>query len=411
MKKFYWKGIKNNQYLTGDIEALTKDEAIYKLKEDGVILTSLISKDDGPAEKKKGLKGFSLFKKRVDLVQVSALTKKISTMLKSGLPIMKTLEMVKDQVEDQNMADVLEDIYKDVESGTQLSVAFSKKPEMFDTIYVNMVRAGESSGRLDTFLNKLVISINKNIKIKKSIKAALMYPAILMTVAILVLAVMMVFVVPVFVKMFGSVGSELPGPTQLVVSISDFVRDPITGGGTVALIVVVVVLFKNRVKNNLQFRRKWHQLILKIPVIGDLALKSQLAQMAMVYSNLNDAGVPVIESLDITASSSKNEILKEAMQAAKRGVFSGTPLSELLMSQPAIPKAFSQMVYVGEQTGNMSDMLNTISSYYEEEFDDAVVKFSQLMEPIMIVFLGGVIGFILVAMYLPIFKMGQVVTG
>lgn len=411
MKKFYWKGIKNNQYLTGDIEALTKDEAIYKLKEDGVILTSLISKDDGPSEKKKGLKGFSLFKKRVDLVQVSALTKKISTMLKSGLPIMKTLEMVKDQVEDQNMADVLEDIYKDVESGTQLSVAFSKKPEMFDTIYVNMVRAGESSGRLDTFLNKLVISINKNIKIKKSIKAALMYPAILMTVAILVLAVMMVFVVPVFVKMFGSVGSELPGPTQLVVSISDFVRDPITGGGTVALIVVVVVLFKNRVKNNLQFRRKWHQLILKIPVIGDLALKSQLAQMAMVYSNLNDAGVPVIESLDITASSSKNEILKEAMQAAKRGVFSGTPLSELLMSQPAIPKAFSQMVYVGEQTGNMSDMLNTISSYYEEEFDDAVVKFSQLMEPIMIVFLGGVIGFILVAMYLPIFKMGQVVTG
>lgn len=410
MKKFYWKGIKNNQYLTGDIEALTKDEAIYKLKEDGVILTSLISKDDGSAEKKKGNKGFALFKKRIDLVQVSALTKKISTMLKSGLPIMKTLEMVKDQVEDQTMADVLEDIYKDVESGTQLSVAFSKKPEMFDTIYVNMVRAGESSGRLDTFLNKLVISINKNIKIKKSIKAALMYPAILMTVAILVLAVMMVFVVPVFVKMFGSVGSELPGPTQLVVSISDFVRDPITGGGTVALIVVTVLLFKNRVKNNLGFRRKWHQLILKIPVIGDLALKSQLAQMAMVYSNLNDAGVPVIESLDITASSSKNEILKEAMQSAKRGVFSGTPLSELLMSQPAIPKAFSQMVYVGEQTGNMSDMLNTISSYYEEEFDDAVVKFSQLMEPIMIVFLGGVIGFILVAMYLPIFKMGQVVT-
>lgn len=411
MKKFHWKGIKNNQYLTGDIEALTKDEAIYKLKEDGVILTSLTSKDEGGAEKTKSGKVFSIFKKKVDPSQISALTKKISTMLKSGLPIMKTLEMVKDQVEDSNLAGMLDDIYKDVESGTQLSVAFSKKPDAFDTIYVNMVRAGESSGRLDTFLNKLVISINKNIKIKKSIKAALMYPSILLTVAILVLAVMMVFVVPVFVQMFGSVGSELPGPTKLVVTISDFVRNPITGGGTVAIIVISIILFKNRVKNNFSFRKKWHQTILKIPVIGDLALKSQLAQMAMVYSNLNDAGVPVIESLDITASSSKNEILKEAMQAAKRGVFSGTPLSELLLAQPAIPKAFSQMVYVGEQTGNMSDMLNTISAYYEEEFDDAVVKFSQLMEPIMIVFLGGVIGFILVAMYLPIFKMGQVVTG
>jgi len=411
MKKFHWKGIKNNQYLTGDIEALTKDEAIYKLREDGVILTSLTSKDEGGAEKIKSGKGFSIFKKKVDPSQISALTKKVSTMLKSGLPIMKTLEMVKDQVEDPRLAEVLDDIYKDVESGTQLSVAFSKKPDAFDTIYVNMVRAGESSGRLDTFLNKLVVSINKSIKIKKSIKAALMYPAILLTVAVLVLAVMMVFVVPVFVKMFASVGSELPGPTKLVVTISDFVRNPITGGGSVAIIVVAVLLFKNRVRNNLAFRKKWHQTILKMPVIGDLALKSQLAQMAMVYSNLNDAGVPVIESLDITALSSKNEILKEAMQAAKRGVFSGTPLSELLLAQPVIPKAFSQMVYVGEQTGNMSDMLNTISAYYEEEFDDAVVKFSQLMEPIMIVFLGGVIGFILVAMYLPIFKMGQVVTG
>lgn len=411
MKKFHWKGIKNNQYLTGDIEALTKDEAIYKLKEDGVILTSLMGKDEGGKENAKPSKAFSIFKKKVDLSQISALTKKISTMLKSGLPIMKTLEMVKDQVEDPKLAEVLDDIYKDVESGTQLSVAFSKKPDAFDTIYVNMVRAGESSGRLDTFLNKLVVSINKNIKIKKSIKAALMYPAILLTVAVLVLAVMMVFVVPVFVQMFGSVGSELPGPTKLVVSISDFVRNPITGGGSVAIIVASIMLFKNRVRSNLAFRKKWHQTVLKMPVIGDLALKSQLAQMAMVYSNLNDAGVPVIESLDITAASSKNEILKEAMQAAKRGVFSGTPLSELLMSQPAIPKAFSQMVYVGEQTGNMSDMLNTISAYYEEEFDDAVVKFSQLMEPIMIVFLGGVIGFILVAMYLPIFKMGQVVTG
>jgi type IV pilus assembly protein PilC len=198
---------------------------------------------------------------------------------------------------------------------------------------------------------------------------------------------------------------------MLVVNISDFIRDPMGGGLMVLLFIAGISFLKYRIRSSLEFRMKWHRVILKLPLIGEMTLKANLAQIAMVYGNLTDAGVPVIEALDITADSTKNEVLRDAIQAAKRGVFSGDPLSKIFREIPIIPNAFSQLISVGEQTGNMNEMLETISTYYEEEFDGTVEKLSQLMEPIMICFLGGVIGFILIAMYLPIFKMGQVVTG
>lgn len=411
MPDFDWKGLKGQQYLSGKISALTRDEAAFKLKQDGIIITDLQKIDRQAVKKPKSEIKISLFARQVKPETVAIMTKKLSTMLRSGLAILQTLKMIKDQVEDKTLQVAVDRIYADVESGIALSKAFAKHPNIFDAIYVNMVRAGESSGRLDTFLSKLVISMNKAIKIKKSIKSALMYPTILLIVAGLVLGVMMVFVVPVFVKMFGSVGSQLPTPTLLVVAISDFIRDPFGGGLLAVVIIVGIVIFKRIVKNNYEVRKKWHMLLLRMPLVGNLIIKSSLAQIAMVYGNLTDAGVPVIEALDITSEATKNEVLKEAVQLAKRGVFSGEPLSKLLAKEKIIPITFSQLVLVGEQTGNMSEMLTTISEYYEEEFDDAVDKFSQMMEPIMIVFLGGVIGFILVAMYLPIFKLGEVVTG
>jgi type IV pilus assembly protein PilC len=380
------------------------------LKQDSIIITDLQKIGRKENEKVKNPQKINFFAKKVNPEDVAIMTKKLSTMLRSGLAILQTLKMIKDQVEDKNLQIAVDRIYADVESGTELSKAFGKHPAIFDNIYVNMVRAGESSGKLDTFLQRLVISMNKSIKIRKKIKSAMMYPMILLIVATLVLAIMMVFVVPVFVKMFGSVGSELPAPTLFVVTISDFMRNPFGGGLLLGLIIAGIFIFKKVVRDNYELRKKWHLLLLRMPLIGNLILKSSLAQIAMVYGNLTDAGVPVIEALDITSASSKNEALKEAIQIAKRGVFSGEPLSGLLSKIKIIPITFSQLVLVGEETGNMSEMLTTISSYYEEEFDDAVDKFSQMLEPIMIVFLGGVIGFILVAMYLPIFKLGAVVT-
>ena len=415
MPDFTWKGIKNTQYLNGTITALTRDEAAYKLKEDGIIITRLEKKgwEDEKKEARKPLKlsfKFSIPRKvRLDKIMIA--TKKMATMLRSGLAILPSLEMVRDQVDDPLLKKTISEIYQDVEAGSSLSKAFGKHPDVFDSIYINLVRDGESSGSLDIFLDKLVLSIRKTIKIRKSIQSALLYPCILLAVATIVLSIMMIFVVPVFAKMFGSMGSQLPAPTLMIVNMSDFLRDPFGGGLLAVILISSFIGFRMVLKRNLALRRKWHALILRLPLIGDMALHSNVAQLAMVYGNLTNAGVPVIEALDITAESSKNEVIKDGIQAAKRGVFSGEPLSQLLAKIKIFPSTFSQLVSVGEQTGNMSEMLDTISSYYEEEFDTSVDKMSQMMEPIMIVFLGGVIGFILVAMYLPIFKMGQIVSG
>lgn len=414
MPDFDWKGIQNKQYVSGTVNALTRDEAAHKLKLDGIIITQLIKKlreAEKEVKEKRNLKELFDFKKKVKLTQIMIATKKMATMLRSGLSILPSLEMVRDQTENPTLKEAMAKVSQDVESGSSLSQSFAKHPDIFNSIYINMVKAGESSGRLDIFLDKLVGSIRKTIKIRKSIQSAMLYPTILLVVATVVVGIMMIFVVPVFAQMFGSIGSQLPAPTLFIMSISNFLRDPYGGGLMVAIIVVGIYLFRRAVKQSLSFRKKWHNYLLKMPLIGEMILNSNLAQISMVYGNLSGAGVPVIEALDITAESSKNEVIKDAIQSAKRGVFSGEPLSKLLAEITIFPKTFSQLISVGEQTGNMTEMLETISSYFEEEFDSTVDKLSQMMEPIMICFLGGVIGFILVAMYLPIFKMGQVVTG
>ncbi len=408
MPDFDWKGIRNKQYVSGTVNALTRDEAAHKLKIDGIIITQLAKRlREAEKEIKESRNWRELFKrkKKVKLVQIMISTKKMATMLRSGLLILPSLEMVRDQVESPHLKKTVNQIYIDVESGSSLSQSFAKHPDIFNAIYINMVKAGESSGRLDIFLDKLVLSI------RKSIQSAMLYPAILLIVATVVVGIMMIFVVPVFAQMFGSIGSQLPAPTLFIMSISNFLRDPYGGGLMFVTIVLAIYLFCQAVKKNLAFRKKWHAYLLKMPLIDEMILNSNLAQIAMVYGNLSGAGVPGIEALDITAESSKNEVIKDAIQVAKRGVFSGEPLSKLLGEITIFPATFSQLISDGEKTGNMTEMLETLSSYFEEEFDATVEKLSQMMEPLMICFLGGVIGFILVAMYLPIFKMGQVVTG
>ena len=414
MADYDWKGIRNKQYVSGSVNALTRDEAAHKLKIDGVIITQLVKKNREAEESpktKRDWKALFKVKKKVKLLQLMISTKKMATMLRSGLAILPSLSMVRDQVENPTLKITMDSIYQDVESGSSLSQSFSKHPDIFNPIYINLVKAGESSGRLDIFLDKLVLSIRKTIKIRKSIQSAMLYPTILLIVATVVVGIMMIFVVPVFAQMFGSIGSQLPAPTLFIMSISNFLRDPYGGGLLLVMVVVSIILFRQAVKKNFAFRKRWHAYLLKMPLLGQMILNSNLAQISMVYGNLSGAGVPVIEALDITAASSKNEIVRDAIQLAKRGVFSGEPLSKLLGEIKIFPPTFSQLISVGEQTGNMTEMLETISSYFEEEFDATVEKLAQMMEPLMIVFLGGVIGFILVAMYLPIFKMGQVVSG
>jgi len=406
---YKYKGIQGNQYTDGKVEALNKDEAAFKLKEQKIIITSLekISGEEVAIEKGKKNKRI---KKKVPIHEVIVFTKKLETMVRAGLPILETISMLEQQTEQRALKYIIGQIHNDVESGIPLSDAFAKHPYVFNNVYINLLRAGESSGKVDLFLSKLVIGMEKDEKIRSSIKAALTYPIVLLVVAMAVIILMMVFVVPVFQDMFKGVPGGLPATTQIVVDISEFMRDPMGGGLSAIILIVMIVSLSALVKSNYKIRRSWHKFILKLPLFGELIQKSALSKIAMIQGNLTAAGVPVMEALDIAATSNDNIVIKEAMIEVKKGVFSGDPLSVLFGRDSSIfPATFTAMTSVGEKTGNMEEMFESIARYYEEEMDITIAQLTSMLEPIMIVFMGVTIGFILVAMYTPMFQMGQTI--
>ena len=410
MELYTYKGISAGKYIEGEIEALNQDEASHKLKEQKIIITNLTrgkKKKDAKKDKPKG-KGFSLFKKKVKAEDLVVFSKQFATMVKAGLPILNVLEMLRDQVENPAMAEVVEDIRKSLEGGVSLSKSFEKYPDLFDNVYINMIKAGESSGKLDIFLLKIVDALEKREKIKKKIKGALMYPSIMFTVAMVVSAFMLVKVVPVFANMYDGMGIALPKPTAVILGMSDFLRGT---GGLVMLISIIsfLVAFRYLTTKNAAIRYKWHKQVLKLPVFGDLILKSLIARISLILGNLSAAGVNLLESLDIAKSVSNNVVVTEAIDNVKKGVFSGETLTKLFLKEPLFPPTFSQLISVGEQTGQLDEMFNSVAMYYEEEFDGAVDNMSSLIEPIMIVFMGLMIGGLMIAMYSPIFNVGALI--
>ena len=409
MESFTYKGISAGKYVEGDIEALNQEEASHKLKEQKVIITSLVKSKKKSAQKKKAKGGgFSFGKKKVKVEEILIFSKQFATMVKAGLPILEVLQMLRDQLESPAIKEVIEDIRKSLEGGVTLSKCFEKYPQYFDNVYVNLIKAGEASGKLDVFLLKIVDSLEKKEKIKKKIKGALMYPSIMFTVAITVSAFMLVKVVPVFAKMYDGMGITLPKPTAVIMSMSDFLRGT---GGMIMLtsIITFVVVFKYLTTKNAAFRYKWHKQVLKLPVFGDMILKSLLARISLILGNLSAAGVNLLESLEIAKSVSNNDVVTEALENVKKGVFSGDTLTKLFLKEPLFPPTFSQLISVGEQTGQLDEMFGSVASYYEEEFDNTVDNMSSLIEPIMIVFMGIMIGGLMIAMYSPIFNVGAII--
>ena len=410
MESYTYKGISAGKYIEGEIEALNQDEASHKLKEQKIIITNLTKgkkKKDDKKDKPKG-KGFSLFKKKIKPEDLVVFSKQFATMVKAGLPILNVLEMLRDQVENPSMRDVVEDIRKSLEGGVSLSKSFEKYPDLFDNVYVNLIKAGEASGKLDIFLLKIVDALEKREKIKKKIKGALMYPSIMFTVAVVVSAFMLIKVVPVFAKMYDGMGIALPTPTAVILGMSDFLRGT---GGLIMLISIIsfVVVFRYLTTKNAAIQYKWHRQVLRLPVFGDLILKSLIARISLILGNLSAAGVNLLESLDIAKSVSNNVVVTEAIDNIKKGVFSGETLTKLFLKEPLFPPTFSQLISVGEQTGQLDEMFNSVAMYYEEEFDGAVDNMSSLIEPIMIVFMGLMIGGLMIAMYSPIFNVGALI--
>ena len=412
MEAFTYKGISDGKYVDGEIEALNLDEASHKLKEQKIIITNISrsskKKKSGEKDKKKG-KGLSLFgKKKAKVEDVLMFSKQFATMVKAGLPILQVLGMLRDQIESPAMKDVIEDIRKSLEGGVTLSKCFEKYPELFDNIYVNLIKAGEASGKLDVFLLKIVESLEKKENIKKKIKSALMYPSIMFTVAITVSAFMLIKVVPVFAKMYDGMGIKLPAATATIMAMSDFLRG--TGGLILLLsLITFFVAFKYLTAKNEKIRYAWHKRILKLPIFGEMILKSMLARVSLIMGNLSAAGVNLLESLEIAKSVSNNMVVIESLENVKKGVFSGDTLTKLFLKDPLFPPTFGQLISVGEQTGQLDEMFNSVAKYYEEEFDTVVENLSALIEPIMIVFMGIMIGGLMIAMYSPIFNVGALI--
>jgi len=407
---FSYKGISAGKYVEGSIDAVNQEEASFKLKEQKIIITNLIkTKKKANKEKKKG-GGFSFGKKAVKPQDVVIFSKQFATMVKAGLPILNVLSMLRDQIEHPTMKEIIEDIRKSLEGGITLSKCFEKYPKVFDNIYINLIKAGEASGKLDVFLMKLVESLEKREKVKKKIKSALTYPVVMFTVAITVMVFMLIKVVPVFAEMYEGMGVALPTPTAVIMTASNFMRG--SGGLTLGILsVILFVVFKYTTTKIPAIRYKWHQRVLKMPVFGDMILKSLIARISLIMGNLSSAGVNLLESIEIAKSVSNNDVVTLALENVKKGVFSGDTLTKLFLKEPIFPPTFSQLISVGEQTGNLDEMFTSVSNYYEEEFDTAVDNMSSLIEPIMIVFMGTMIGGLMIAMYSPIFNVGAIIGG
>ena len=404
---FKWKGLKSNAFVEGFIDSENKDEAMFSLKKDGIIVTSIISSSPKNEKKTKTKKILTASSKvKIADQELLLFTRKLTTMMKAGLSIVPALKMLEEQSENRKFTPIISDLLKKINSGIPLSEAFESYPNLFDVVYVNLIKAGEASGNLDTFLERICTNLAKTIKIKKAIKSAMMYPIILLTVAISVVGIMMIFVVPVFVEIFGNANIELPGSTKLVMAMSDFLRSwaaPIIMLLSYAVFKIIKIIIRKNDKLQQAFDKK----LMGLPVVGKLIRDAIMARFSMVLANLIAGGVNLIEATEITKNSITNAKIQASIEKVKREIFSGRPLSIALRETQDFPETMCGFIEVGEETGKLNDMLTTVSLYYEGEFDSSVEAFSSMLEPIMIVFLGIVIGFILVAMYQPIFLMGS----
>lgn len=410
--KYLWKGLKSGNFSNGIIEALTEDEAIFLLKQQGVVITEIYG-DDSLGAPIKPVSTESKPREKIKKININdkellLFTRKLTAMLGSGLAVVPALTMLRDQAEREGLKQILSEIVDQVNAGIPISKSLENYPQTFDPVYINLIKAGESSGSLEVFLQKICISLEKKIKIINALKSALTYPIILLVVAVGVIVVMLMFVVPVFAEMYSGSGATLPKPTQIVMNISDFIRS------FEALILFVGIgvaayFFRKKLSTDTNFKLMFDKRILNLPVFGDLIRNSAIARMASVLANLVTAGVGLIEALEISRQSISNEYIKEGIENIKRKVYSGNTLESIMRDDPRFPATFKAFVSVGESTGKLNEMLTSISKFYEDEFDSSVDRMSQMLEPAMILFLGVTIGFILVAMYMPIFNMGKAI--
>ena len=383
--------------LSGELHAPDLAGAREQLRIRGLLASSL---DELPASGEEGAK--NVFKK-VKPKTLQIFSRQFATMIEAGLNIVAALVILEQQTDDLYFATVVKELRADVEGGLLLSQAMRRHPKIFDRLFVSMVEAGEAAGILDEVLDRVAYQIEKSTQIKRRVKGAMLYPTMVLVFATLVLTGLLMFLVPVFVKIFGQLGGQLPTLTQYVVDVSDLLRQkyyiifPVLGA---------LIFGLRKYKKTDAGRKKWDQIKLKIPMkIGSVVLKVTMARFSRTLSTLIAAGVDIIQALEITGQSSGNWVIEQALGDVRAKVGEGVPIAQPLVDNPIFPPMVSQMVKIGEETGELEKMLGKVADFYEDEVDAAIQSLTSIVEPLMMILVGLMVGVIVIAMYLPMFKM------
>lgn len=394
---FQWSGkTVKGTIATGEMVATSRDDVIAQLRRKNITATNVTEK----AEIKRALLSFGGKVKDKDIV---VFTRQFSTMIDAGLPLVQGLDILSEQVENKNLARTLTVIKADVEAGSTYADALKKHQKIFSELYVNMVAAGEAGGILDTILNRLAVYIEKAMKLKKKVKGALIYPAVVMSIAVLVIAIIMIFVIPTFSKMFTTMGGILPLPTRIVIKMSNFLVG--FGGLFILGLIVAVIMAVSQIRRTEKGKKIIDIIMLKLPVFGPLLNKVAVAKFTRTLGTLISSGVPILDGLDITAKTAGNKVIEYSVMDVRKAVSEGKTLEEPLTKAKVFPPMVTHMIAVGESTGALDAMLSKIADFYDDEVDNSVSNLTSMMEPLLMVFLGGAVGFIVISMYLPIFKL------
>jgi type IV pilus assembly protein PilC len=387
---------RKGRVLKGELEATDERIARLQLKRRNLNVKKL------KAKPKDLFENVAFMQPKVTRKDLVVFTRQFSTMIDAGLPLVQGLTVLSEQADNKTFKNILKGITKDVEGGSTLAEAMKKHPKVFDDLYVNLVAAGEVGGVLDTVLQRLASYIEKAEKLRSKIKGAMIYPAVVVSIAIVVLSVILIFVIPVFEDLFKSVGSALPLPTQFVVDLSRFVKSNIHFIAGAFILLGIGFRFYRRSEGG---RKRTDSLLLKLPVFGPLLKKVAVARFTRTLSTMMSSGVPILDALEIVAKTSGNVILEEVIYEVRASIAEGQTIAEPLSETGIFPAMVVQMISVGEATGALDTMLEKIADFYDDEVDAAVEALTSMLEPLLMVFLGGSIGGMVIAMYLPIFKM------
>jgi len=399
MPVFAYQGRTTQGSTAGEIEAPDRTAAVSELRRKAILVTQIKEKAGGPA-RAGGLRGS--FGGKVKDKEMAIFTRQFSTMVDAGLPLVQCLTILAEQSESKTLRTVTSKVAGSVEAGSTLADALRRHPKTFDELYVNLVEVGEAGGILDTVLQRLSVYIEKAAALKRKVKSAMIYPLTIVGVAFIVIIFMLTFVIPTFAKMFTSMGADLPLPTLIVIKLSDFAARFwwLIIGAAIGIVVGIRAYYKTEGGRSLI-----DALVLKLPVFGTLIRKVAVARFTRTLGTLVSSGVPILEGLRITARTAGNRVVERAVLETRASVTAGKTLAEPLKASTVFPPMVVQMISVGEQTGALDAMLNKIADFYDDEVDTAVSALTALLEPLMIVFLGVVIGGLVIAMYLPIFRL------